>query len=201
VGERPAWLRNVLHIPHPDRHTCKERNILDKILAACAWPELSEKFLFMNDDHLALADMNAEEMPNWRGGSLEELGQRLPHSHHYGQAVRNTGHFLTVIAASTWNFDVHTPIVYDKELFPKVLGLVNWDAYLRGFVIKSLYANFLELPHEYLRDLKLTRRHSFTELVGQLRGRPWWSIGPSAINSNLQRLLAELYPNPSEFEI
>lgn len=198
VGHRPPWLQNVLHVPHPDRHTCKERNIMEKILVACALPDLSPEFLFLNDDHLALLPQSAR-VPYWRGGHLWDVAERLGHTNRYAQAVRNTHHFLSAVCASTWNFDVHAPIVYDKELFPKVMALVNWDA--GCFVIKSLYANFVEVPHEWLPDLKLGRGYQMRELATVLKGRPWWSHGPQALNFNLQNLLAALYPQKSKFEI
>ena len=174
---------------------------MDKVLVACATAEVSREFLFMNDDHLALLHQPAR-VPNWRGGTLEQVAQKLGPHHRYGQAVRNTATYLHACQCpSTWNFDIHTPIVYDKELFPQVVDILDWDNWPRGFVLKSWYGNFLELPHEYLPDVKLVRRHSFEELLGILAGRPWWSMGPSALNSNLQRLLAELYPEKSPFEI
>jgi hypothetical protein len=198
VGQRPPWLINAHHVIHPDRYTCKERNIMEKIVVGCGFPDLSQRFLFMNDDHFALGPSDAE-VPYWRGGQLWNLAQRLERHHHYGQAVRNTHEALLGNGCSTWNFDLHLPIVYDKVLFPLAMACYDWTRE-RGYVVKSLYANTVREPGLGAGDLKLTDRYTMTELVAKLRGRSWWSIGPSSLGTNLKDLLAALYPEPSPYE-
>jgi len=56
VGEKPDGLVNFTHIDHPDEFpsTNADGNIIRKVLRACLDPRVSEKFLFMNDDHIIL---------------------------------------------------------------------------------------------------------------------------------------------------
>lgn len=198
VGARPSWLTNVHHIAHPDPHTCKERNIMEKILRACQEPGLSDRFLFANDDHFALGPSDAD-VPYWRAGQLADLALKLNPRSHYRQALLNTHQVLQGAALPTWNFDVHLPIVYDKELFPLAMRCYDWERH-RGYVVKSLYANTVHVSDTYVGDIKLTQRHTMAELVQLLGRRYWWSIGPSALSMNLKNLLAALYPDPSPYE-
>lgn len=200
IGQRPRWLTNAFHIPHPDPYPCKERNIAGKILRACKESGLSQRFLFANDDHYALGPCTAQEIPNWRGGKMIDLARRLPQASHYKQALLNTIEVLEAKNFSTWNFDLHLPIVMDKEFFPLVMACYNWER-PRGYVVKSLYANTLQVPHVGHVDLKIGDRLPIPELVRLLKPRTWWSLGPSALNHNLKNLLDALYPLPSPWEI
>ena len=48
VGEKPRWIKNVVHIPVDDVYT-RENNVFRKILTACKL-DISKNFFFMNDD-------------------------------------------------------------------------------------------------------------------------------------------------------
>ena len=56
VGEKPAGLKGFIHVEHPDEFssTNADGNIIRKVLRACQDPRVSEKFLFINDDHIII---------------------------------------------------------------------------------------------------------------------------------------------------
>lgn len=198
VGQRPAWLRDVRHVPAADPHHCKERNIMEKVLRACG--TLTRPFLFMNDDHFALRPQRAAELPNWYAGTVEGLGQRLATASHYRQALLNTAEALGKHGYPTRNFDIHVPIVYDPAEFRRVMAAYDWAGTPRGFVVKSLYANTLGLPPTHLGDVKIGHACTNQRLVELLRGRPWFSIGPAALTTSVQEFFSALYPTPSPWE-
>lgn len=197
VGQCPAWLRGVDHLPAGDPHKCKERNIMEKLLRACR--HLDRPFLFLNDDHFALRPQRADQLPNWCGGDVGSIGARLRPGSHYRQSMLNTAQVLRERGLHTFNFDIHTPIVYDPAEFPRVMATYDWSVE-RGYVVKSLYANTLALPRTHLGDLKLTQSHTFEQLVQLLRPRPWFSIGPAALTPELQEFFTAMYPTPSRWE-
>lgn len=196
VGHRPPWLRDVLHVPHKDPHAYKERNIYEKLLTACLRADLTDKILFLNDDHVAGAPAAAAAIPAYRGREILELARALPPSN-YRLGLENTHRRLAERGHTTWNFDVHTPLVVDRGLFVAAMTSYDWR---ERFVMKSLYANTVGLPGHPCTDLKLVRAHTMQELVRILKGRPWWSHGPTALGPNLKALLAALYPDPSPWE-
>jgi hypothetical protein len=196
VGARPRWLRNVIHIRQGDPHSFKERNIAEKVLTACRDPRLSKFFLFLNDDHLALMRMQAGDIPAWRGRDLLEFAHRL-NPGNYRLAMENTHRRLSERGFSTWNFDIHTPMVMDRDRFIEVMQSYNWA---ERFVLKSLYANTVGLSGVLYSDIKISRLYTMTELVRVLRGREWWSHGPAGLTRALKAFLAELYPVPSPWE-
>lgn len=196
VGHRPRWLHGALHLPLGDPHPYKERNIYEKLLLACRDGRLSQKILFLNDDHVAMAATNAAAVPPYRGQELLALAGALPPGS-YREGLENTHRRLAERGHTTWNFDVHTPLVVDRAAFVAAMTSYNWA---EKFVMKSLYANTVGLVGVPYVDLKLVRAHTMAELVRILRGRPWWSHGPTGLGPNLKALLAALYPDPSPWE-
>lgn len=204
VGNRPKWLTGAVHLPFPDSHICKERNIMIKLAYACGHQRLSRNFLHVHDDHFMLAPMRATDIPNWCGGSLDSVAaavRRKAPGNHWADAVHNTYQALRARGHSTHNFDLHFPILIDKERYPEIMDRYDWGGQPRGFVVKSLYANTLGLPGTYSPDLKINQRLELTEAVAWLKGKPWFSVGNGGLSLKFKQLLPALYPKPSRFEI
>lgn len=195
IGERPSFLSNVIHIHAVDMdgHEYKERNIYSKIMLACSDKRVSDDFLFFNDDHFLLAPFD-------------------PSTYHYKESLRETqmnrkvkdAYYLAICNTLGYigdgkNFDVHCPIVYNKERFKRTVGTASW--YQKGgFLIKSLYCNMNGIVGSYFQDLKITKPFSRWDLNILIRKRPYFSVGDHGINDNLKQLLKDLYPNPSRYE-
>lgn len=202
VGQRPKWLTNVIHLPFPDSHGCKERNIMLKMAYVCGHPDLSENFLHIHDDHFALAPQSADNIPYWRGESLQRLYQHLTpdKKSHWHNAVENTFNVLKSRGLTTYNFDLHYPMLINKKVFPEIMDRYDWKT-PRGYVVKSLYANTIGIPGDKMHDLKLSQRHNYGQLVSLLKGKNWFSLGNSALNFNLKNLLQAVYPQGSQHEL
>lgn len=198
VGKRPAFLKNVVHLPFNDRNKCKEKNIMEKVMRACQDDRLSREFLFVNDDHFALKPQTLASFPNYASRSLEALGKAVKSTNPYKKSVQNTATILKSRGLTEYNFDVHLPIVYDKLLFPKVMNGYDWK---NGcYVVKSLYGNTVGLNPTIISDMKLNRDYTNLELVRLLKPRPWFSIGNGALKPNFKNLMVELYLKPSPWE-
>lgn len=143
VGEYPAWIKNVIHIPAGDPYgklPC--RNIMEKVKLACEHPEVSQKFLFMNDDHFLLKHFSAAEFPYFYSMELEKYVQLRRGQDVYAKMVRATMEHLKINDLPSLYYDIHTPILYDKDKFIEhcVNGL-DWQNTKTGYVLKSIYAN------------------------------------------------------------
>jgi hypothetical protein len=200
VGECPDWLTGAVHLPYPDRWKCKERNIKEKIELACHIPQVSEKFLHIHDDHFCLQPFHAEQVPYYAGSTLDEIARLIKPANNYRLSVINTFSELHKRGLKAYNFDVHTPIVYDKRLFLEAMSAYNW-ARPGGYVVKSLYANHARLEPVALSDVKIRHSQPLAAVVAQLSGRTWWSVGNSGLTDKVRGLLQELYPEKSRFEL
>lgn len=198
IGECPAWLQNVIHIPATDGDKTyeKERNIFNKIMIACADERVTDDFLFMNDDHFLLQDYSAYKFPYYAHGFLSDY---LSRQDQYQNTLKNTlEHF-----GDHLYFDIHCPIVYNKSAFRVINELWTWpDKW--GYCIKTLYCLFIAgangLKAECVPDLKISDAFPSSKIKELIASRPWFSMNNRAREGGMLAVLQELYPNKSKFE-
>lgn len=191
VGECPTWAQNVNHIPFPDKlGVPSDYNIMSKVTRACEEADISESFLFCNDDHFIMKPFNAPEFPYFYEVSLEKYLSRRAYDT-YAARARNTLKYLKANNLPTKHFDIHYPIIYEKSLFLKhVTNAVNWgkDCY----IIKSMYANSLNIEGVEAIDYKIAR--TIPPEDAQV-----FSTTPR-FRTNIQRYLVEKFKKQSRFE-
>ena len=197
VGEKPDWVRNVIHIPCKDIPFRKEYSIFCKIMAAVEDRRVSNCFLFMNDDHFCLQDMDVTEIENYASGTLEDEYNRR-HGH-YKAACRNTIELLQDIFPLEYPYcDVHTPILYWKGFWIGISGCMPTK---NEYVLKSLYAGFAGVQTVEITDLKINKPMQYREIIAKLAGRKFFSIGDYGVCPDMKRVMNELYPQKSKYEI
>ena len=156
IGECADWIENVRHIFYPDQPSKQpDYNIMRKICRAIEEPELSEDFLFFNDDHFLLHPFEAETFPYFFDKTLERyLKERGTDT--YGKRAKNTLDHLKSKGLPCKHFDIHYPIIYNKSLFLQhVAQAVDWSK--EAYVIKSMYANSLSIEGTEAKDYKTGR--------------------------------------------
>jgi hypothetical protein len=196
VGECPMFIHNVVHIPYPDKSKYKQKNIVNKILRACEEESLSDDFIFFNDDHYLLENVSAMLFPYYACGTIESEIKRCKGE--YRTALINTLSALKDV--STWNFDAHFPIRYNKEQFKNLMSFVDWNVPY-GYVIKSLYCNLLNIQPVNVKDGKVhdaISQHDLDEIVST---RSVWSTSNYALTNIVKRKMQELYPEKSVYEL
>lgn len=155
IGECPDWIQNVNHIPFPDEPLRPfDYNIMKKITRAIEEKELTDKFLFFNDDHFLNSPFVADDFPYYYSTTLEKYTE-IRGNDGYGRRAKATLKHLQAKNLPTKYFDVHAPIIYDKALFlSSVTNAVDWND-RTGFIIKSMYANTLKIEGEKDADNKV----------------------------------------------
>ena len=203
IGRKPEWLQNVHFIEYEDLTPYKEKNIFTKTLMACEIKEMSEDFLFFNDDHFLVDDFDAPTFPYFYKCELQRTIQRL-NGGKYKRALTNTFAELYARGKPLLNFDTHTPIVYNKEKMKSLATMYPWERYDVGFVLKSLYANTFDcLPiHEY--DVKIDQANmEMGKILDIIQGKKVFSIGNNILQPSsdaILKTLNHLYPNKSKYE-
>lgn len=186
VGYKPSW-QNAEHIPATDPHDIPDRNIMEKIKLACLNSEVSDSFLFFNDDHFLLSDYQAEAFPYYHMGTIEEYCKNKPLSNAYATRVRNV---QSVFGPGSLMFDIHTPIIYNKKAFLEVVCGQDWGT--KAYTIKSLYGNGMGITGEYMTDGKFNELPKPDVKV--------FSTYPH-VKASIFRFLQERFPEKSKFEI
>jgi len=199
VGFKPDWIKGIIHLPTEDDHACKETNIYRKVLLACQDPDITEDFLFFNDDHFILQDFDADNFPFFYKGDLLFVLKHLPPYNKYSTCVHKTAYKLKELGLETKNFDTHTPILYNKQKFIEVMTQHDWAPRF-GYVVKSLYANQLKIEGVKEPDCKMNDFPSIESFYERIKERKVFSIGGGALCDGLKYVWDELYPIPSRWE-
>lgn len=192
VGECPPFLTNVTHIKaSDDKKAIPDTNIMHKIWMACSNPEISETFLFLNDDHYLLQDFEADKFPYYYHKTIVEYVKKRGHDG-YGKRCENTQKSLENRNKSTKYFDLHYPILYSKTAFIKHVVNAYDHSKKDGMILKSLYANGLQIEGTEIQDCKIPHL--------LLKDLPCYSTYPT-VSAGAQKFLKEMFPNKSRFEL
>lgn len=159
------------------------RNIFEKLLKAVRHPEVTEQFIYGNDDHFLLQTHNI--IPDYFS---THFGGNRP----YQLTVRNTG--------SDKNYDVHAPMVMSKSRFENTVAVLDWNkAY--GYCIKTVYCKGKPANNFYqYEDLKIRKPMKAVDIERVVSGRLWFSIDDRALNEDMISVLEKLYKQPSRWE-
>lgn len=154
VGDQPSFAGYYIHMQETDRGRGKQDNIRLKILAACSHPQISDPFLFMNDDYFLLRQMDAQSVPYLYNKTMLKAYHDKRKIGSYKQALQNTVDFL---GGDALHYDIHYPIIYRKENFTQSMELADWCNWSKrdGFVIKSLYCAMCGIKGQQIDDPKL----------------------------------------------
>lgn len=196
VGEKPSWLQNVVHIPAKDEDLLKSKakNIYNKINLYINRTETTEDFIFFNDDHFLLADVEATNFPYHHKGYLADGKQ----SSKYQLYKDNTKRELESRGLRTLNFDTHSPIVYNKAKFQELAAYDFSKPFC--YIIKSLYCNHHGIEGDYYTDLKIDARLTKQQIEESIKGRLYFSIGEYGVTQGLYDVMELLYQKKSKYE-
>lgn len=183
IGRKPEWFKGD-YIPFIEMDQIPDNNIFKKLLFACNSDKVSDNFLFMNDDHFLLDYFDASQFPNYYCGSLEGYVKRSRVHGNYFQRVRG----VALKFPEGKFFDVHTPIMYNKEKFLQLKEVYDYQI---GMVIKSLYGNTYALDGKEITDCKVTD--------APIRKVPFISTFPR-VSAALFRYIQEQFPLASKYE-
>lgn len=174
----------------------KERNIYQKILKAFSIEGISDDFWMFNDDHL-LIDEIPNPYPFYYKGMLQDAVDK--NMGVYKSTMLRTVNFLSDKEKKTYNFDIHTPIIYNREKFEYAFKDVRFDEAF-GYGIKSIYCNMNNLEGEFLEDCKLRGRLTLQEVEQKSFGRHIISCNDAPMKYGLGEYLKEKFKHKSKYE-
>lgn len=213
IGYKPDFIQNVKHIPMRDHNQWVTVNIRNKVLRACDEPDISEDFLFMNDDHYLMPDFDRTCL--YYSGNIAERRSQNTNSI-YSQICTNTIEKLGPYAKF---YDVHTPIIFNKGLFNAAMNQwswefspTNWSQQWGGWLIKTVYVHFI-WKHGDWKSGGYDKRTQFTK-DGKIRNpkADWADISylsqftpvissSDIVGPGMVKFLERMFPNKSKYEI
>jgi hypothetical protein len=191
IGDDPKFLKNVNHITFTETSADRHRNSSSKILQAAHTPEISENFIFMNDDFFLLQKMSP--VPYYT------LSVDYWFKTYYSLSWRQTRMLKTMelLSRNMEVFEVHAPIVLNKT---NILNLFQKYNLPQGSMFRTLYGN--EYVNETVllpQDYKATDDLSLQEMLKD--DPPFFSTSDELVTTPLgKKILSGLYPHPSKYE-
>jgi hypothetical protein len=146
VGGKPNWYSGNFVEVKDSGH--KFQNIHDAYVAIAEEKKISNKFILMNDDFFILKNQN---FYNYYSGFLKD--KIISHSTQYGntsyaRALNGAVRELKIRGIKEpLNYDIHTPMVFEKPLLAQVLGL--------SLAPRSLYGNLFINDGINIQDVKI----------------------------------------------
>ena len=191
----PTWLQNVKTYPGPidtPGANNASQNIYRKLSKAA---ERLDRFLYMNDDHYLLVDFDARTFPNYYDGTF---GSNTPPHQAMTSYRRTMNNTIELIGADAKYYDIHTPLVIEREGFQK-LKKYDWTKH-GGYCIKSLYAFNNDLDGEQTEDFKIPSVQSAQWLERMFNNKTFFSTHDNCFGNSMRDRMEQLYPDKSIFE-
>lgn len=202
IGTKPKFLNDkAIYVQAYDADPLnKEKNIYLKMMQACRLPGITEQIFFLHDDHFLLQNFIVDAfgyyhkpIDLYRGLQLKKSTDR------YRISMVNTYQELSNRKLPYKHYDIHVPFIADKKLFPFIMDQFNWD-YSCGYLIKSLYCNYLQLASTEMDDFKFRNCLTEAQIMSSLPHKIRFSTDHSALNDCMARVFRILYPAPSPWE-
>ena len=189
MGYPPDWFKGDC-FKSQDYDGRKQFSIYNKLLLATNLTNCTEDFVMFNDDHFLTRDLNIHYIKYWFDNSLQdelkkEMGGR------YRKALLTT--FKTF--PDGLNFDVHTPIIYNKAKFKELFKDRKGE-----ICIKSTYCNSFHVEPVQIEDCKINNVMSYEMIKEKTEDKLFFSTGDNGLKPPLFKFLQEKYPNKSQWE-
>jgi hypothetical protein len=204
IGMCPPWLKNVRHIPFKDELVQNaDGNIARKVLRVCQEPDLTENFLFINDDHIIMKPIEAASIPPYHKGDLTTKPKSYFQETFWRGRLFRTMNVLKEKGLSTLHYDCHIPMVINKHLFPEAISRFDFEKNI-GYTMKSMYGNVVHgLNAPKLDGEKVTlfkEFNSISQLKRRVAGRQFVAFNDEGLNNRVKIWLFKTFPEMSSFE-
>ena len=157
-----------------------------------------DKVLYMMDDIFFTKEFDAEKYPYYQRGDLENFPKG---GSTYQQCLANTKKVLEGLHKPIQNFEVHCPIIYERDKFLKLTDKFNSlrKEYQHFIGVRSFYANYYDIEGIFTEDVKIGSKSmkSKDEIMKRI---DCFSISDDVIKMGIDKILEESYPNPSKYE-
>lgn len=188
IGYLPEFLRTdkIVHIPFKENVAAKWKNLENKFLLIIDSPEISEDFIYMNDDFWLFKEYNP--VPYFYKGLLSKVVHKRTRGI-YAKRLRKT----MKIFPNGKNFELHFPIIFNKI---KLRAIIK--KYGTGVERRSIYCNEYNIVGIKSKDYKVAK----AEKIKEYKKAPFMSATDIAVTHiELAEFLFKRYPEPSSYEI
>jgi len=184
-GNLPSWIKNVVHIRQADHPG--GLGAWFKLLRVCKRSNISQRFIYMNDDFLIMKPI--DKIVHYHREKLSDLSMDK-------RAITKRMIKLGERFPDWLAFDrMHSPMVFDRDKIIKISELYNVE---RFFPFRTYYGNHYKIDSIYHENCKVGSWESFIEKIDQ---NIFISLSPRVEkNKKLISKLEERFPKKSVYE-
>ena len=152
VGGQPKGFQNVVRLQHEQIGNCKWELIRSSMWKAVNAEDLTEEFFLFNDDFFIMKPVDTDSFINFVDGTLSRRIDEL-HTEHgmnpYCRTLFKLEQELRTMHEPTMNFDVHLPMLLNKEQVKATLYKCSSPQ------MRSAIGNLNRLPFVIHPDVKV----------------------------------------------
>lgn len=188
AGYCPSWVTGVGAIPvstRPGGHRSAKANLT----AACEHPEVSESFVYFNDDFFVMQPM--DKVPVMHRGPVSDLVGNTQMLNAYTRASRLTLEILRSKGiAEPLMYDLHAPMTVTKHGMLEALALCSSQMIQE----RTMYGNLNSVGGELARNHKVRTQKGW-------QSWPFVSTNDASFRGNpVGKFIRAAFPDQSEYE-
>ena len=152
IGGQPKGFRNVVRLQHEQIGNCKWELIRSSMWKAVNAEDLTEEFFLFNDDFFVMKPVDTDSFINFVDGTLSRRIDELHNEHGmnpYCRTLFKLEQELRTMHEPTMNFDVHLPMLLNKEQVKATLYKCSSPQ------MRSAIGNLNRLPFVVHNDVKV----------------------------------------------
>ena len=206
IGDREDWFsEEITFIEHQRVSDNPQIDTLAKLELAIASPEVTERFIWSNDDIYLMSAVSLAhiELPKVLGVLNPEK-----YSGVYATNMLRTAELLQGANLPVLNYGTHTPLLFEKSLLTAMLERFPMvrDG---GYLFSSLYFNAQPYPtHPVVLNWRtdqvllpiVSKAPDENKVMDLLEHKVFLNNAVSGYSSWLERFLDKQFPEPSDFE-
>ena len=200
VGYKPSWVKNVGHIERFQRLHTKYRNLILNAYAACVNEEVSDDFIYMDDDFFYIQPV--DDILPYHNGKLNDLLERYKqlNGRVYIKGLENVMSRLKEKGCSdSLSYELHVPMIFNKNKLRQIFEMD--DSYFLNaeiFHMRSFYGNYYNLGGSHLNDVKIKWKED--NRASKIQYRKFVSTTDELFNGYILSYLRDLFPSKSQYE-
>jgi len=181
-----------------------ENNMVRKhalIDVVCKNKDVSDDFILVSDDCFLLENQDANSIPLYYSGTLEEriLGYRNQISVSVA-GLTNTRKILKNYKRKDKYFNTHAPFPINKKDFLKLRELYYLEEFKGGLIYKSLYCNHYKKRGRFTPNRLVYRRRSRESLEAKLHKATFFAVADSGLTNVVIMFLNDTFPKKPSWE-
>lgn len=194
VGGRPPWADGVEHIPTRQAGNTKYRNTTAAMRAVCEHPDVSDTFLYCNDDFFVMRRL--ESMPVFHRGPVREVEAYYATRGNgsYLRGLRETRDLLVGLGhEDPLSYELHLPLPIRKD---GMLHALEVGGHLDVLHKRTAYGVLAGIGGERMADVKILDRGPRFDTTSTFLS----TMPDSFTNGMVGRFIREAFRRPGPYE-